>query len=286
MIPLTIFLGLFALWLAKQVIGMLVSQQIKGSILDYTTRKARAAARSLPADLAIDYEQDWLAELEALDGKPISALRFAHGLAKASRSISESVDVHCPQREWWLVLTRALDMASGFVLLLAVAPVLSAISLASKLDLPGYPVLYRRPRLGKNGKPIFLFRFRTMAIQVDGTMRRGGVGVFLERTALADLPVLINLLRGDISLVGPPPQPTDPSLPDQRHPSVRPGLASWQRLAESDGVKLTVAEACARDVQRSFRNDMVLLATQWSLTLRGHDLAPTDRNHDGKSDDS
>ncbi len=70
--------ALAVLWLAKQVVGMLISQQVKGSIPDYAARRARAAARLLPEEVAADYEQDWFAELGALDGKPLSAIRYAH----------------------------------------------------------------------------------------------------------------------------------------------------------------------------------------------------------------
>lgn len=279
MTPYVIMLGLLALWLLKQVIGTLISQQIRGSIPDYTARKAVVAARRLPDHLVDEYEANWLAELETLERRPISALRFAHGLAKASRSISALGDERCRKRQWWLVLNRAFDIAGGLLSLVALAPLLSAISLVSKLSRPGYPVLHRRPRLGKGGKPIFLLSFRTTTNQAD----RFAIGDFLRRTSLAYLPTFINLLRGDISLVGPPPQVADSSPEDQVRPlSVRPGLASWQWLAESGGVTLSVEEACARDAQRSFRNDVVLLATQWTLTLRGHKFAPTDASDDDR----
>ena len=285
MIPSAIVAGFVLLWLLKQVVGMLISQQIRGSIPDYTARKAMAAARLLPEHLAADYEADWLAELKALDGKPISALRFAHGLARASRSISASV-AERPQRSWWLLLTRALDVTSGLVFLCASAPLFFAIALISKLSRWDHPLFYRQPRLGKDGKRIFLLRFRTLVIHADGTLRVSNFGTFLRRSSLDYLPIMVNLLRGDISLVGPPLQLGDSSSGDHPRPLVvRPGLASWQLLAESGGVDLTVAEACARDAQRSFRSDIVLLVSEWVFTFKGHDLRPADHRHDEKSED-
>jgi hypothetical protein len=77
------------LWLLKHLLGSLVSQQVKGSVPDYTASKARAAARLLPPDLAVEYEEEWLAELKGpLNNKPLSALKYALGLRLAARRIA------------------------------------------------------------------------------------------------------------------------------------------------------------------------------------------------------
>lgn len=80
-------LGLGLLWIAKQALGSLIGQQIKGSVPDYTAKEAVRAAGRLPAELTEEYEAVWLAELAALEGKPISALRYACGLRRAARRI-------------------------------------------------------------------------------------------------------------------------------------------------------------------------------------------------------
>jgi hypothetical protein len=77
-----------ALWMAKQIVGPLIGQQVKGSVPDYTADRARAAAKLLPSELAEQYEDDWLAELHALVDKPLSAIRYAHGLRRAARRIA------------------------------------------------------------------------------------------------------------------------------------------------------------------------------------------------------
>lgn len=87
------------LWVAKQIIGPLIGQQIKGSVPDYTASKARAAVKLLPPELAEQYEQDWLAELHALANKPFSAIRYAGGLRRAARRIASQTpgfDRHRP----------------------------------------------------------------------------------------------------------------------------------------------------------------------------------------------
>lgn len=89
MTPLGLAIGGCALWLLKHLLGSLISQQMKGSVPDYTASKARAAARLLPPDLAEEYEEDWLAELQGpLKDKPLSALKYALGLRLAARRIA------------------------------------------------------------------------------------------------------------------------------------------------------------------------------------------------------
>lgn len=90
MTELALAAGLAAvLWVLKQVFGPLIGQEAKGSIPDYTASKARSAARRLPPGLADEYEEIWLAELEALKDKPLSALKFARGLRRAGSRIAK-----------------------------------------------------------------------------------------------------------------------------------------------------------------------------------------------------
>jgi exopolysaccharide biosynthesis polyprenyl glycosylphosphotransferase len=124
---------------------------------------------------------------------------------------------------------RALDVALVSVGLFAAAPVLLAIALAVKLDSPG-PVFYRQLRVGKDGRHFWMLKFRSMCADADRRldalrlrneatgplfkMRRDPritrVGRILRRWSLVELPQLINVLRGDMSLVGPrPPIPSE-----------------------------------------------------------------------------
>jgi hypothetical protein len=86
------------LWLAKQMVGPLIGQQMKGSVPDYTAGMARAAAKLLPPELAEKYEQDWLAELHALASKPFSAIRYALGLRRAAHRIASQAPGFDPRR--------------------------------------------------------------------------------------------------------------------------------------------------------------------------------------------
>ena len=112
------------------------------------------------------------------------------------------------------MLKRALDLAGAGFGLLVLAPVFAAIALAIKLTSPG-PVFFRQDRVGRNGAPFRIFKFRTMT---DGAHKSGSqvtsrddvritrVGAFLRKHKLDEYPQLINVLQGQMSLVGPRPE--------------------------------------------------------------------------------
>ncbi len=133
---------------------------------------------------------------------------------------------------------RALDVAASGVGLALLSPLFVLLGLIIKLDSPG-PVFYRGERVGKDGEHFHVYKFRTMVanaaqkgpgITASGDPRVTRLGRFLRRTKLDELPQLINVFRGDMSLVGP--RPEDPRYvafytPQQRHVlSVRPGITS------------------------------------------------------------
>jgi lipopolysaccharide/colanic/teichoic acid biosynthesis glycosyltransferase len=142
------------------------------------------------------------------------------------------------------VAERAFDVAGAVLLTLATLPVLVTLAVAVKVESPG-PVFYRARRVGYRGARLGLLKFRKMRHDAQGphlTVRADprltGVGRFLVRTHLDELPQLWHVLRGDMSLVGP--RPEDPRFV-ARHPeayqevlSVRPGITGWTQLALAD----------------------------------------------------
>jgi hypothetical protein len=252
-------------WLVKEVLGELVGQQFKGSIPDYTARKARAAARLLPDAIAAEYEQDWLAELEALEGKPLSALRYAHGLGNAARSIGVAVTGYAVPSRSRRILSRAWDLNNGVLALIALAPALLTIGLMLKLDSRG-PILWRRRRRGKDGEPFDQFCFRTHTWDPNGRFYTSRVGEVITMASLQTLPSWLNVLRGNMSVIGPPPQTLSPKPTPPL--GVRPGLISWQRLTELGGTGIDLAEARRRDRVRTLVNDVSLIARQLNFALR------------------
>jgi lipopolysaccharide/colanic/teichoic acid biosynthesis glycosyltransferase len=188
---------------------------------------------------------------------------------------------------------RAFDIlaaAGGLVLL---APLLAAIAVAVWLSSPG-PPLFRQLRAGRFGRPFRMWKFRTMAVgaeavrlellaqsrdpdwlSLDHDPRVTRVGRFLRRTSLDELPQLVNVLRGEMSLVGPRPLPL---AEHARAPEwstcrleVRPGLTGlWQVTGRSRTSFLEMLRLDCRYVsRRSFWADLRILLQTIPAVLRG-----------------
>jgi exopolysaccharide biosynthesis polyprenyl glycosylphosphotransferase len=160
-----------------------------------------------------------------------------------------------PEASWQSVAKQLLDLFGAFFLLvsLIVVPVIPLIALAIKFTSPG-PVFFRQKRSGINGTPFTIYKFRTMGtnaeqfkheleamnemsgpvFKVTNDPRVTPIGKFLRKYSLDELPQLFNVLRGEMSLVGPRPLPVDEvrrfdNLAHRRRLSVKPGLTClWQ----------------------------------------------------------
>lgn len=115
---------------------------------------------------------------------------------------------------WNLVIKRAFDVSMAAIGLVAVAPLMLLIAGLVRLGSPG-PILYRQERVGMDGRLFGMYKFRTMRVDaeqdgarmtVPGDPRRTAIGSFLRRLSLDELPQLWNVLKGDMSLVGPRPE--------------------------------------------------------------------------------
>ena len=142
---------------------------------------------------------------------------------------------------------RALDVAGATLGLLLLLPVLAIIAIIIKLDSPG-PIFFRQERVGLDGRLFRIFKFRSMVVGASRagtalTVRRDPritpVGALLRSSKLDELPQLINVLRGDMSLVGPRPEVPEFMeyyTPDQRavmH-SMRPGITDYAAILFRD----------------------------------------------------
>jgi len=119
-----------------------------------------------------------------------------------------------PLEGWNLVAKRVFDILFSAAALILVSPILLVVALLVKLTSKG-PVLYKQERMGMDGAVFPILKFRTMRTDAEssgarmataGDDRRTPVGAFLRRTSLDELPQLFNVLRGDMSLVGPRPE--------------------------------------------------------------------------------
>lgn len=143
-------------------------------------------------------------------------------------------------------LKRWADIALSIIGLVVLAPLLAALAVLVLLDSPG-PVFYRGVRVGWFGRPFRMFKFRSMVVGAD---RKGGpstmdndprityVGKLMRRYKLDELPQLINILKGEMSLVGPRPEVqmyVDMYTDEERAIlDVRPGITDWASIANPD----------------------------------------------------
>lgn len=182
---------------------------------------------------------------------------------------------------------RGFDILAALLLLVALSPALLAIAIAVRLRL-GSPVFFRQVRPGRDGRLFTVLKFRTMTADVDarGNLRPDNerlpaFGRLLRASSLDELPELLNVLTGDMSLVGPRPllvQYLDRYTPDQaRRHDVRPGITGWAQVNGRNA--LSWEEKFALDVwyvdHLSAWLDLKILAlTGWKILTREGISAP------------
>jgi sugar transferase EpsL len=182
-------------------------------------------------------------------------------------------------------LKRAFDVTVAAVGLVATAPVMAGCAVAIRATM-GSPVLFRQPRGGYRGSTFDIVKFRTMSLPRPGEselltdgIRLTPVGKFLRRLSLDELPQLWNVLRGDMSIVGPRPliarYLTRYSREQARRHEVVPGVTGWAQVHGRNA--LTWEQRFVLDVwyvdHWSFWLDMQILALTVHRVLTGRDTA-------------
>ena len=191
---------------------------------------------------------------------------------------------------------RAIDVLLAGVVLILILPLLAMIALVVKATSPG-EVIFRQERSGRGGRPFVIYKFRTMtrdaprsalgsyAYRDDPRITR--VGRFLRRTSLDELPQLVNVLKGDMSIVGP-----RPDLPhhvekysafQRRRLQVRPGVTGWAQVSGRN--ELPWDERIKLDVEYierwSLFLDLIVLLKTFGVVLSGKGSTLPRRIEDG-----
>jgi lipopolysaccharide/colanic/teichoic acid biosynthesis glycosyltransferase len=182
---------------------------------------------------------------------------------------------------------RALDVLLGGCALLLAAPVLAVCLVAIRLETHGHPV-YRQRRVGRDGRPFELYKLRTMVsgaesmgkgLAVDqGDDRITRLGAWLRRTSFDEMPNLVNVLRGEMSLIGPRPTvqvQVDRYDERQRHRlDALPGITGWAQV--NGRASLPWHERIELDLwyveNASLRLDLRILARTAHMAVTGHGL--------------
>lgn len=182
-------------------------------------------------------------------------------------------------------MKRAFDVAGSLAGIIAASPLIGGIALLIRWR-QGRPVLFSQQRAGLHGKPFWMWKFRTMTNERDdaGRLRPDGdrltpLGRWLRRSSLDELPGLWNVLRGDMSLVGPRPLPMaylDRYTPVEatRH-EVRPGLTGWAQVngRNSLGWDQRLAMDAWYVANRSALLDLRIIARTVAIVLRRQGIA-------------
>jgi exopolysaccharide biosynthesis polyprenyl glycosylphosphotransferase len=224
---------------------------------------------------------------------PLSSMLLLHRGAIRLGDLAVVPLPHQSSSPGWRGAKRAFDVVVAAILLAALIPVFALVSMAVRAE-DGGPALYRQRRVGRDDRTFTIWKFRSMVVGADsgngdlarhnvttgllfkvrGDPRVTRVGAIIRRLSIDELPQLVNVLRGDMSLVGPRPLAVDPDAFDERATRrhlVRPGLTGpWQvaganALSYDDMLELDLAYIS----RWSMSLDMFLLARTVSTVLVG-----------------
>jgi len=184
-------------------------------------------------------------------------------------------------------MRRAFDIAIAGTALLVTSPILLVAIVAIRVESPGHPI-YRQRRIGRDGRPFDVLKLRTMVQGAEGmgagmAVNEGDpritrVGALLRRYSIDEIPNLVNVLRGEMAIIGP--RPTIPVQVEQYTPrqrgrlAVKPGITGWAQV--NGRASLPWSERIELDLwyieHRSWRLDLTILARTAAMVLHGAGL--------------
>ena len=232
-------------------------------------------------------------ELTAMGARGRTFYENELSAAKGTQATLEILHSAARKRKRGLIVKRGFDVIVACAALVFLSPFILATSVVVALDL-GFPVLFRQLRSGLQGQPYCLYKFRTMREPRDAmgellpdAVRLTSVGRIIRRLSLDELPQFWNVLRGDMSLVGPRPlliAYLDRYTPEQaRRHEVRPGITGWAQVNGRNAISWD--QKLELDVwyvnNRSFALDLKILAMtlvrvfrRQGISAEGHETMP------------
>jgi lipopolysaccharide/colanic/teichoic acid biosynthesis glycosyltransferase len=232
------------------IVGAALSRQLSDEFKAWTPRIAerlvQRALRKLPPDQHERFEEEWRSHVNETPGD-LGKILVAIGLLPAARKMSAQLTFG--RERLWIdeLVKRGFDIAVSSIFLLFTLPITLVTALLIWLDGPG-PILYRQERVGKDGRTFVMLKFRTMHTLANtfdsslegaerGSARLSRLGEFLRETRIDEVPQIINVLRGDMSFIGPRPErpyfadKLRRHIPDyQDRSKIRPGITGLAQV--------------------------------------------------------
>jgi hypothetical protein len=188
------------------VTARVVGDDVKEWLSWITQHLVERAVSRLPEEERDRFEEEWWAHINELPGN-LAKVYAAWGCLCASKAINH-ISLAGDTTRIEEVIRRVIEVTISFFLLIYLLPCMLVISILIKLDSRG-PLLFKQKRLGANNVPFYLLKFRSLHVEVPGRqLAKAGspsvtrVGRVMRAVSLDELPQLLNVLRGDMSLVG------------------------------------------------------------------------------------
>jgi lipopolysaccharide/colanic/teichoic acid biosynthesis glycosyltransferase len=251
-------------------------------------RLLQLAIAQLPEGQRQRFDEEWRSHINEVPGN-VGKLLAALGFLSAARKMSLILKIGPEQAMVVDIVKRILDLAVSSILLILAGPLFAVLALAIRLDSAG-PVLIASERVGLNGRKFKIYKFRTThaaakteerPAHFDGaTCRPSRLGSFLRFTALDELPVIINVLKGEMAIVGP--RPVRPDFGEElsntiprysERMNVKPGITGWAAVHSMESASEEAAGAQLSDdlyyvENRSLWLDFLILIRTMRVALR------------------
>jgi lipopolysaccharide/colanic/teichoic acid biosynthesis glycosyltransferase len=241
-IDVLVYGGLLAVALVGSIFSKLIADDVRCWLPILAQFLFRKAIQKLPAEEREIRQEEWQKDINDLPGdlgKFLLALQFNAAAMRMARD-ALSAELQIEPIRFWDIFKRSFDLAFSGVFLILYGPILLTVGLAIKVD-DGGPVFFRQARVGMNNKVFHLLKFRTLRGH-GNECAPTRLGRLLRLSRIDEIPQIINVIRGEMSLVGP--RPERPEFVEQmlaqfpnamRRHAVRPGLTGLQQTEDAYG---------------------------------------------------